>query len=765
MKPQVVGNLPVATTSFIGRRSVLRRVKELFSAARQLTLTGPGGVGKTRLARRLAEETHRAFPDGVWLVEFADLQQGDLVAPSIANILRVRDESVTPVDRLINHLRDKHLLLLLDNCEHLAEPCAVLVGKLLSAAPFVKVVATSRHVLGVEGEQIFPVPPLSHDRVASAVAAGQLESTEASALFEERAVAVDPDFRITDRNRSVIQAICQRLEGLPLAIELAAARVRFFSVEEILDHLDDALDLLIAGEHTRPPRQRTIEATVGWSFSLCSNEEQELWSRLSVFSGSFTRVAVEEVCTGNGLATGAALNALTGLVDKSIVIRSSGTFGRHARFQMLELVRQFGAAHLARHGTEKRICQAHRDFFTRLSQRSATEYLSAGDVGWFNEVRQALPNLRAALEFGISETDQSHAALDMATALRPFWYHEGVLLEGYRWLRKALEVDTSPSQQRARGLGAASFLSVLLEDIESARELLAEFHQLAAVVDVEDAVTEVSLSESLLTALSGDLYGALTKAKAATQLALKAGQPGVAAECLAAASLLAFIERDPRAGQIARQYLDLTQQYRANLLRAPALWLVGLNHWREGDYSSTSQFLREAITLFSQFEQPALIAACFEGLAWSAAHTGEYERAARLLGSARRTWRFSQMRLAQDLTGRVGEAVNGAVREELGETSFTREIQTGESWSLDHAINYALGGGTKRQQPVEDSVPSVLTARELEVAHLVARGLTNREIAAELVIATRTADTHVDHILRKLGFRSRTQIAAWLSKT
>jgi predicted ATPase/DNA-binding NarL/FixJ family response regulator len=752
MSARPVGNLPVELTSFVGRRDGLTQAKNLIGSARMLTLTGMGGVGKTRFALRLANEVRRHFPDGVWLVELADLRQGDLLVQTVSNALRIRNESSDPQSILVEHLQERRLLLVLDNCEHLAEACALLIGRLLQAAPALKVLGTSRHVLGVVGEQVFPVPPLTHESPATGL-------SEAVVLFEERASAADPQFRITDENREDVAKLCRALEGLPLAVELAAAHVRTFSAAEITERLKHA-EVLTATERTRHPRHRTLDAAVDWSYQLCTPGERRLWEQLSVFSGGFTIETADGVCLA-AEPDSTVLGALIGLVDKSVIVRINTPHGMHGRYRMLEPVRQFAREKLASSPDEQLVRRRHRDYFFRLAQRSLTDYCSSKDVEWYATTRSEQANIREALEFSLTDPDSVATAIEMATALRPFWQQSGSMREGYHWLSRALDRITEPSPERAAGLVAASILGFLIEQTDEARTLLREYRELISRPGFDDLSAITPFAYAMEAFADGDVHLAFLQAEKAVELGTEQECIVPVSEAMALSALCAFITEHERAEEIAQRFVYFTEQHGAHLFQAIALYPLGAVRWRSGDIASATALMRKAIHLYQMFEQAGMVAVCIEGLAWSAAKR-DPRRAVMLLGAAKSIWRRSQMRLPQAAVHAVTRGIEAQLREELGDPVFTQVFASGQDLSFDESVALALGSESDPKPRARSSAAHAgLTRREQQIAALVAEGLTNREIAAKLVISPRTVDAHVEHVLVKLGFRSRTQIARW----
>ncbi|MEV0293671.1 LuxR C-terminal-related transcriptional regulator [Nocardia sp. NPDC050710] len=759
----MTGNLPAEVTSFVGRGSEVATAKRLLSSTRVLTLTGPGGVGKTRLSRRVGEAVRRAFPDGVWLVEVAHVHDGELVALSVAQALGLRDDTSVPLAGLTEFLADKSLLLILDNCEHLIDACAGLVSRLIPATTELRILATSREPLGVDGEQVMPIAPLPvpvADDDSGHVVAGA--DSEALRLLIDRAAAANPEFRVTDANRGALAAICRRLEGIPLALELAALRLRMFTPDQVLGRLDNAMRLLTTGLRTAPERQQTLEAAIRWSYDLCTPDEQRLWEQLSVFAGGFDLDAAEAVCVIE--PPHALLDALTGLVEKSVLGHRHDTDGS-GRYTMLEPLRQFALARLAAHGDEHAVRLRHRNHYYLLARRGRTAYWGSEDAAWFRDVTREHANMRAALQFSLADPGGAHRALQIATELRPFWEHYRFLLEGYRWLIDALGKDLVHTVDRARALAAASVIAAMLSDTAEANRYVRECVEIATELDATEVLVEATLLSALLTFADNDPVGALDIAESAADRAGEVAHHGAEMESLAFAYVCALVLEDPRAEAIAQRFLAKSATTGSHLLGGLAYWAVGTDHWRKGEQDRAIGDLRRSIEQFRLFDRCVWTASGFDGLAWAAAAQGDLPRAARLMGAAATVRRGSTQRLAHAMTEAVGDKVRVQVVEAMGDKEFRAAFDAGMALGLDEAVDFALGTEpVAAASAAKPAVVDVLTRREKDVARLVAAGYSNKGIATELVISVRTAESHIDHILTKLGFTSRTQIAGWVSQ-
>lgn len=768
------GTLPAEMTSFVGRRRELAETRRLLASGRLLTLTGPGGVGKTRLALRMAAEVRRTFPDGVWFVDLSALHDPQLLPHTVANALELRQISANPTADLASYLESQRLLVVLDNCAHLTDATALLASKLLAAAPGLHILATSRHVLGVEGEQILSVPPLSVPEADRDVLAGDATHYESVTLFLDRAAAVAPGFAITDSNRATVVELCRRLDGIPLAIELAAVWLRILSPAQILDRLEDRFRLLTGGRPSLPARQRSLDATVGWSYDLCSPDEQLMWARLSVFAGGFDLEGAESVCSGEGIVPDDVLGLLAGLVNKSIVVRQLATEQTTAWYQMLESIRQYGAERLTDSDQTRALRVRHRDHYRALAQQFAAEGFGPHQTDWFLRLRRESGNLRAALEFCLSDPGEAPAALEIAASLWNFWF-AGFLREGYRYLLRALDLATEPTVVRAHGLWAASYLAMFATEFERTDAMLAECTEIAADLDDDLLTARIKECRGHATLYQGDLIGAVELLEQAREEFRSIGDALGEFDTLILLSACTFFLDDPRVEEFSRHALSLAEHHGAEGSMAYAHWSVGIAQWRAGDFDAATRSLRTSIRLFQPMHDLTGISFGVQALSWCAAFAEPGERAARLLGAAQAVWRTSGAKV--DETNAYGafdtrseDALraaidSGALDAEVFDTAFAE----GASYSFEQAVALALGeeddAGATTAQPARRRVgtPGGLTRREWEIAQLLSEGLSNRDIAARLVISQRTAETHVERILSKLGFNSRLQVASWVA--
>ncbi|GLY66370.1 LuxR family transcriptional regulator [Amycolatopsis taiwanensis] len=741
-------------------------IKRLLSVSRLVTLTGVGGAGKTRLALRVAAELKRAFADGVWFVQLAALEDQALLTQTIASTLGLHDRTTRwPIPALTEYLSDKQLLLILDNCEHLRDACAVLADAALRAAPNLRILATSRQALGLTGEHLYQVPTMSMPEPDQLPPLDAISQYEAVSLFIDRAVAVQPRFTVTEANLETLIRICQRLDGLPLAIELAAVWLRTLSLDEILEGLNNRYRLLETTNQGVLPRHQTLPALIGWSYDLCSEAERTLWAWLSVFSGGFDRPAAEAVCRGD-LDADEVVDLLAALVDKSIVIAEEHE--RQVRYRLLEMIRQYGQDRLRGQSSEHAVRQRHREYYAHMVEQAWQQWPGPDQHRWLARLRTEHGNIRAALESCLAESGQLDRCLRMAGELWFFWVATGLTSEGRRWLERGLALDGPPSHARAFALWVAAYLCVFQQDFATAMPMIAECRRDAEELDdAHAAAWAVQLSG--MTAFS---EGDLPQARAHLEDCLSMHRAldntlGVLDGSFYLIAVTALQSNLCRAAALCDEAIAICDSRGEQWLKSYLLWDKGLVAWQLGDGEQAAESGRDALRLARQFNEQWVIGFCLEMLAWTAGAAGQHVRSARLLGGAQAIWRrvgaplFGMRSLIQHRERCLAE-----VRKALGRAGFAAPFDSGASMPVDQVIAYALDEHqpSPEQQPAEGEAGGPLTRREMEVAELVALGLSNKAIADKLVVARRTAEAHVEHILSKLGFSSRTQIAAWVAE-
>lgn len=753
------GDLPAELTSFVGRRAELATAKRLIGESRLVTLTGAGGVGKTRLAVRLASQLGRAFEDGVWLVDLAIVSDSGLVASRVASALGLRDESNrSSASVLIEYLAGRRLLLVLDNCEHVLDSCAVLAETLLRRVPGLRIVATSRQALGVAGERALLVPPLAvPDAGQHPPSPEALVGYDAVALFVERARACAPSFGLTADNTEAVSRLVVRLDGIPLALELAAARLRALSPEQIVSRLDEGYRLLNSGSRTGPAHQRGLRALIDWSFELCTREERALWARLSVFPWDLDVDAAEAICAGDAIAPESVLDALAGLVDKSILIAADDSV--RVRYRLPETLREYGRSWLAQWGEQETFQRRHYDYYRGLASQAGQEWFGRQQLQWANWLHREHLNVLAALDYGQAELRAAGAGLEVLPALSIYWSLAGPLAEWRRVLERALAAHSEPSRARALVTSLATWLAVNQGDLITAEAVGEESRRLARRFDdpASYGFTTLFLGQARLSGGDVAAAGALFVEALET-----AGGPQVTAGAWRGLAQVAAHGGDVDLAKARMgDCIAICQAHGEHWERAIALWDWAVLAWRQGDSAQATESARDSLRLRAKFLNRLGIAQCLEVLAWTAADESAYERSAVLLGAAEEVRHAAGAALFPDLT-EFHRHCEAKARGSLGERTFSSATRRGGNMTVTDLMAYALG---EQLKVVESSLAeeATLTRREREIAELVAQGLSNREIASRLVIAQRTAEGHVEHILAKLGFNSRAKIAAWVA--
>jgi predicted ATPase/DNA-binding CsgD family transcriptional regulator len=753
--------LPAERTSFVGRRGELAAVRRALPGARLVTLTGPGGVGKTRLALRAAADARAGFGDRVHLADVSALRDPALVPQQVAGALDIHDRGGGWLAGVIAEvIGRKRVLLVLDNCEQVRDACAVLVDALLGACPQLHVLATSRQPLDVAGETLFRVPPLPAPAPGAPRVPGAGDAVD---LLVDRARAVAPELELSPADEAAAAELCRRLDGIPLAVELAAVRLRTLTPAQVLARLDDRFGLLRHPQPAAPQRHQTLRATLEWSYDLLEPHEQLLWRRAAVYAADFDLPAAEHVCADTRLAPEVMLDTLTALVDQSVLEVRRQPEG--PRFGMLETIRAFGRQRLDASGERSVLLRRHRDWYAGLAAAASAEFTRAGQVRALDRLAAEHAELRAALEFCGRMPGQEPAGVGMAADLWLYWEARGHLGEGRRWLAQLLPACASDRRERARGLAVAGYLALAATDPEGATPLLEEAFAAGRRRNQRFVVAFATQYLGLAALFRGDLDGAGRLLREAAALH-RTRDPGLAAFAMADVGIAALFAGSYQAAAEALTDSLTLNQGRDPWTRSHALWGLGLVRWLTGSPGQAASLQREALLLMREVDNRSGVALCAEALAWLAASQGQWEPAARLVGAAEAVWRSIPAQPPAPVWPYRDGCIQSA-RQALGELRWSALYGGGLGLSRAEAVALALGeaAATPPARPQQPPGPAgaPLTRRQREVAALVAEGLTDREIAARLVISPRTAESHVEQILTRLGFRSRAQIAAWVS--
>ncbi|HEX4833648.1 MAG TPA: LuxR C-terminal-related transcriptional regulator [Trebonia sp.] len=786
------GQLPEEVTGFVGREAELSQIAALLDTTRLVTVTGPGGVGKTRVVLRVAAQLAGRYRDGACLAELSALRDGQLLPSIVAAALGLPDvgAGAAGTEAVLRHLRDREILLILDTCEHLLDACALLAEAILTHAPGVSVLATSRQPLDVPGESACPLPPLSvpgqspaGTGLAGPVPAGMVPGPRGPAvpgmpgtgdaveLFTQRAMAVVPGFAVTTANKDAVIALCRQLDGIPLAIELAAVRLRALPLSELTAALDGRFQVMTGSRRAAPRRHQTLWDAVGWSYDLCSPAEQALWARLSVFAGSFDIDAVEEVCARDDdsmlghLTRDEITETVIRLVDKSVLARepvpAPGAGPAATRYRLLDTIRQFGLAHLAASGDEARIRDQHVARYLRLA-RHFSEHILDDQLGQFRRLRAEHANIRAALEHALGQPDGAALAI----SLWGYWQVSGLLSEGRYWLEKVLRQSPGPCRERAWALVLLGYLGAFQGRGGEAVARAAEGIAVAVAAGDELAVARGHLYHMMALAFAGrhEEAGA-AEAEAGRRLQALGDRIGLHS-LDAQAGQLCILRGDPT-GAIARaeeglaRFGDAEEHWLSSYLHT----IIGMSRFQvPGQEPGASAAMTEALRAKFEIGDTVGTAYSLEVLAWLAARAGLLARAAWLLGAAQALWAKVGGRLAgSEMLEGQHRAAEAAARAGLGQQRYDGLHAAGGRRPLPEIVALALDGAPDLpSDPIRAPAAAGLTSREREIAGLVASGLSNRQIAERMVISKRTVDAHVEHIFGKLSISSRIQLTNWV---
>jgi predicted ATPase/DNA-binding NarL/FixJ family response regulator len=755
-----VGNLPAEASSFIGRRRELAEVRKKLTEARLVTLAGPGGVGKTRLAIRAANDLGRGFRDGGWLVELAEVHDQALVTSAIMGALDLRDQAAAePLALVLTYVRDKELLLVVDNCEHLLGAAARVVADLMKAAPGVRIIATSREPLSVPGEHVVPVPPLELPSPQAAEPLARLRQNEAVMLFTQRAAAASGTFELTASNQAAVADLCRRLDGLPLAIELAAVRARVLTAEQILGRLTDRFGLLTGGSRAALPRHQTLRTTIEWSHDLLSDGERAVLRRSCAFAGRFTLEDVESVCTSQDVPPAQALDVLTSLVGKSLVMKEDAK--GLACYRLHETMREFASLKLREAGEEEDLGRRCAEYYRSRCEATALENRYRL-VDWLEWADLEIDNLRAVLQRYLTDAVGT-GGIDLAVSLGWYWITRATT-EGIRWLDDFLASGANDPQVSAWAYFMRGFLAVLKADPAAARPPLQ-----AAVAAARRAQEPYLLTEALAMAsnaenMAGNHGSARCLLDEADRTAQGLGYPPGTLSVLQARALNGFFEADLDAvrsaacqgARLARETGDL-YVLEIMLLNAGSAALIA------GDLDDSKPLLAESLQIAHRIDDRVAQFYLLDAIGCHAALSGQARFAAQMLGAAdavRTQAGAHVMAFIAPLLAKARESAAVA----LGATRYAAEFEAGRLLDRDTALKLVLSKPAAVAAAASGDVSAgLLGKREADVARLVADGLTNRQIGARLFISERTVDSHVRSILNKLGVNSRAQIAAWMA--
>jgi predicted ATPase/DNA-binding CsgD family transcriptional regulator len=805
------GNLPAQVSSFIGREAELAAVRALVDESRLVTLTGAGGAGKTRLGLQVAAALADRAGDGVWFADLAPLGDPDLVAGTVADLLGIRQQPGRPVlGTLVEAVGGRSLLVLLDNCEHVIDACAKLADALLRNCPNLALLATSREPLGIDGERVYRVPSMSVP--ADSDEAEAIRASEAVRLFADRAGQHGITLAWDEPAAETAGRICRRLDGIPLAIELAAARLRVMSAAELDARLDQRFAILTGGSRAAPARQQTLRAIVDWSWELLTDPERQVLARLSVFARGFDLAAAEAVTAGRDVPAGEVLGHLGALVDKSLV-QFGGTGTGSARYRLLETVRQYAAGRLDALGpaAAEAARVAHRDYYVTLAEAAAPQLVARDQARWLDRLDAEVDNLRAAITLCLSRADPA-PGLRLAASLRVYWLARGHAAEAANALQALLDMPDGQEAAllRARALAVAANLVERAGDYATAERYCEEALAIGRAAADDRLVAEVlherawvlmrqgqpaaalpligqglSLARRLraprLTALllsarssalehEGDHAGAARDAAQSLQLCRQAGDRRLVGMMLGELGNLelAMDEVDAARGHL-HESLDIFRALNERYGIVGETFNLGLAEYLSGSPGPAESLFAESLDLARRMGMKANVAYALIGLAM-AGHGGEDPGwSARLHGAADSALANLGHAL-EPLERRLADLDRQRLRAAMGAEAFEAEYAEGRTLDLARAAEQALSGmpaeraGAAATDPgdaVSGEAASVLTPRELDVLKLVAKGLSNADIARRLVLSEHTVHRHLANLLRKLGLSSRAAAAAW----
>jgi predicted ATPase/DNA-binding CsgD family transcriptional regulator len=680
-------NLPLQLTSFVGRAAELNEISRLLSARRLVTLAAVGGSGKTRLALEVATRLQDSYSDGAWLVDLTPIHDGRLLPRVFASALLVNERPRQPLAQtLLEHLRDRSILFVVDNCEHVIEDCATLVDTILHSCSGVTVLATSREPLRVSGETVWRVPSLGVPPVAAEIGLDELGDCEAVRLFVDRAQLIAPTFRLSAGNAAAVAALCSSMDGLPLALELAAARIAMMSPQQILSRLQDRFGVLTSGPRTEPKRHRSLHATLDWSHDLLNDSERTLFRRLSIFAGTFTLEATEHVCPADDLDIATIALLLGNLVDKSLVIAVREA-GEAVRYRMLDTVQDYAHEHLT-DGEERQLARRHCEFYLSLAEEASEELRRREARAWRERLAHDINNVRSALHW--SGRHEPVVNLRLNIALTDFWHFHGLVQEGDAWMTSALGVYTERDDLRAEALGASGQISFWRADFDLTsarwRESLDIYQGLGDANGLGLALARVGE----VTEWQGDFKAARDFYNDALATSRKAGNARGVAVTLSYMGRLAIKEgKHALARTLLKESISLREGMGDQRAKHWDLGYLGINALESGDFAAARAHLKESLAIARTLDLTIGVATSIAYFAALAAAQSDGIRALRLEGAAEalaESAGAAPVRMTRPIVERWLERS----RQELGVERCATYAKEGRAMSRENVIEYAL---------------------------------------------------------------------------
>ncbi|MGW8888162.1 ATP-binding protein [Streptomyces sp. NPDC055749] len=710
--PAVRGNLPAELNRFVGRDDELAELGRLLEESRLVTVAGVAGAGKTRCVTRVAALLEKRYCHGVWIAELSAVHDPGLLEHALVDALGLTDHTSRPARAtLIDHLASRQLLLVIDGFDQMTEPVAELVRELLRRAPRLAVLAAGRRPLRVDGELTLPLAPMA-DR-------------DAMELFAERARSVRPGFRLTDVNRATVLELCRRLDGIPLALELAAGRLRALSVDQVLNRLDDRFRLLTGGSRGAPARHQTLRTAIGWSHELCAPQQRLLWARLSVFAGQFDLEAVEYICSGPDLPADSVLDVLDELLAQSVVVREDAAAG--CRYRLLDTVREYGAEWLAATGDTDRLRRRHRDWFLGLATWCELDWFSPRQGEMAARIDSELPNLRRAMECSMESPDEVHLAQYLAGTLWFYWVGCGRLAEGRHWLDHVLEEESPYDASRLKALWVLGYVAVLQGDAVGAISALQECREEAERAGDASAVAYAVHRMGCLAIVTDDMVRAEELLRDALVRYREAGElnSNVLMAQVELAMAVAFLGDLDAAVAICEEVREICEDHGERWTLAYAQYVLAYAALQRGETGLARRMLAECLVIGRTFHDLLGTVLTLELLALVTAVDGDAAEAAVLQGAAERIWPSVGLPLfGSAYYGLPRAQCEKRAREELGTATYEAGRRAGGGLSLEAAVSRALAGGPQGRtgQPVPGVIPAPGGTRRPAASRTTGRG-------------------------------------------